>query len=118
MSQKIPTWNWIPEKFRNVNMHLQEVDESNPVPLLVKATSLEEMREIATKFNKDFNYEDPKDYGLFINQITSETCGDSVQHTVMITLPWGTYGQLTSTFIKKEKSESPLMDKPEKAQRG
>lgn len=88
--QKIIAWMWDAEKFRNESMPLEPVSENNPLPLLMKANSIEELQKTADKFNKDFNH-DPKE--SLILEVTQEKDGE---YSVFVVLPYGTCGRLSS----------------------
>ena len=48
-------WIWFPEKFRHINLPMEPIDTTNPVPLLMQADSAESMKEIGTAFNQAYN---------------------------------------------------------------
>jgi hypothetical protein len=49
-------WLWKAEKFRNANLDRQEVGDENPVPMLMEAKDVEEMRKLADDFNARFKW--------------------------------------------------------------
>mgnify|MGYP003137206734 CR=1 FL=1 len=47
-------WIWRPEKFRYVGWENRRVSKNNPVPMLVKSESVEDIRKNVSKFNEKY----------------------------------------------------------------
>lgn len=55
MSNNKQHWLFFPEKHRNYTMLTEPVSELNPIPLLVQASSIEELFKIAHDYNETWS---------------------------------------------------------------